>query len=718
MAVQTHYAHSEGVAKLSATFASEFGMSSWGRVLGLLHDKGKEKIDFQRYIRYTSKYDMNVSPWKDKTHAYVGALLLKELYGPAATALLANPIMGHHAGLYDFGDVESKLKSAVPDEIAWPEKKEKLTLPDSKGFTASDFHHLIRLLYSCLVDADCLDTEAFMNQEQAALRSGKKDVRQLHEQLYLFLSGLNKHAKDTKVNRIRAAIQKECLQKAGLPTGFYSLTVPTGGGKTISSIVWAVNHALQNGKKRIIIAIPYTSIIVQTAAVLRRIFGEENVLEHHSDTDANDTTGNDRQQQRQMVLKLATENWDYPIIVTTNVRLFESMFSNKPSDCRKLHNLCHSVLILDEAQTLPIEYLQPIIDGLKTYQRLLDISVLFTTASMPALTGEHRGCNPSIRLKGIEEITELIPPSWQLHEHLRRVQLHFDKKASSHEEIATRLTAQQRALCVVNTRKDAFEIFSRLPQEGTGTIHLSRMMCALHLREQIEKIKILLQQSDEQPIRVVSTQLIEAGVDIDFPVVFRQEAGLDSILQAAGRCNREGKLAMGHTYVFHFNTPLPPGYISHSANACKSLRIDDDTDCFSPELMTRYFKLLYARANSFDGDKEMMRHLLYTPNALCFETAARKFKLITDKSIGVIVNWKDSAEWVAQIKENGPQYSLMKKVSDYTVNIKQWDFDRLVKGGFIEEIWEGIYWLPDREQYKPDVGLVLENHWLEELLIK
>lgn len=726
--IQSNEEHSKGVADRTAQFAAEFDCADWGQIMGLLHDKGKEKIDFQRYIRKVSEYDISVPPYKDKTHAYVGGLLAKEMYG-SLSLFLSYPIIGHHTGLYDYVDFEEIIKRVLPQEIRNDVNKAPLSIPRRLGsMEKKDFHHFIRILYSCLVDADYLDTENFMNEENARLRGHKKTLQQLSHDLKSYLECFVAKAADSSVNKIRNLIQKRCLEASGGASGFYSLTVPTGGGKTISSLVWAVNHALKQGKRRIIIAIPYTSIIVQTAETLRKIFGEENVLEHHSNTNMENIKDSDTKKDLKLAdmrlkMKLATENWDYPIVITTNVQLFESIFSNKPSSCRKLHNLCNSVLILDEAQTLPIDYLQPIVDSLKTYQRLFGMSVLFTTASQPVLTGTHRGCNPTVRLQGIEQITEIIPESYQLHEKLRRVQLHIDDNPSTYDEIAAKLRNYNRVLCIVNTRRDAQELYSRLPKDE-ATIHLSRMMCAAHIRQTIDQIKSRLGQEGDAPIRVISTQLIEAGVDLDFPIVFRQEAGLDSILQAAGRCNREGKLRISGAYVFSLGKEraLPRGYISRANDARKNLQIQEPTDYFSPILMAKYFEQLYSRSDSFDkgpdGEKQLIAGLLCKPFDFCFETAAKKFKLIQDTSINIIVNWENSAELIHQLQVNGVQYKLMKQLSQYSVNVRKTDFDQLRSNGLIQEVLEGIYWLPDREQYNKQTGLVVENHWLDEILIK
>jgi len=309
-------------------------MEEWGRVMGLLHDKGKEKKDFQNYIKTVGGIVDNPLHWNDKDHAYVGALIAKKVYGPLGD-LMTNQIAGHHTGLYDYGKLRSIMQKEIPAEVDCNIERFDLDSNTFKRVTGSEeFNHLWRMLYSCLVDADFLDTERFMDEDSYRTRGIHTTMKDLKEKLDKKLTEFESFP-NTPVNEIRQQVQNECLKAFSLPSGFFSLTVPTGGGKTISSIVWAVNHALKNEKKRIIIAIPYTSIIVQTASVLKSIFGEENVLEHYSNNDLG-TIHDERLRHR---MKLATENWDYPIVVTTNVQLFESIYSNKPSSCRKLHNI-------------------------------------------------------------------------------------------------------------------------------------------------------------------------------------------------------------------------------------------------------------------------------------------------------------------------------------------------------------------------------------------
>lgn len=715
--IQSNDEHTRGVADLASRFAGEFGMSSFGKVLGELHDKGKESNAFQQHIKKESGYGPDIEVVGNFHHAYVGAEIARRLYGKSFDNFFVNQILSHHSGLHDSDEIDKfldeELKCApngeLPPEVDVNVEKVKLNKP-TFAVRPNDFHHLARMLYSCLVDADYLDTESFMDSESAALRKCKSSLGSLLPLLETRLAELKTNAPSSDVNEIREKVQQQCLLKSEMPIGFYSLTVPTGGGKTLSSLLWAMKHAIHNGQQRVIIAIPYTSIIMQTALVLKGIFGEENVLEHHSNVDPEkikDETLRER-------MKLATENWDYPIIVTTDVQLFESMFSNKPSACRKLHNIVDSVVILDEVQTLPMDYLQPIVDSLNTYNRLFKVSVLLTTASQPILSGMIEGCNPSAGFKGIDHITEIIPTDLQLHDKLRRVQLDIDNDGKTYDEIAEMICRYSRVLCIVNTRRDAKELYERLPQEGI-TLHLSKMMCPAHISETIEKIKTALKDDSNIIIRVVSTQLIEAGVDIDFPVVFRQEAGLDSVLQAAGRCNREGKRELSTTYVFSLAKEhnLPRGDMQAANNA--RLNLDSSSDWFAPQTMTEYFKQLYCRRDSFD--KKSIKQLLYNPKEVYFAIAATEFQLIEDTSFSVVVCWKNSMELVRQLLENGPSYTIMKKLAKYTVNINNTDFEKLLSMGVVTEKKEGLLVVEYQQQYDSNIGLRTDNNWANEVLM-
>ncbi|MCF0194857.1 MAG: CRISPR-associated helicase Cas3' [Bacteroidaceae bacterium] len=698
--------HANAVARLASQFASEFGMAGWGKVMGLLHDKGKERDSFQSYIRTLAGLE---DTWhgEDKRHAFVGALQSTSVY-KAAGILLAYPIMGHHAGLDDYPNFQSKLQTPIPEGVGATFPSEPLDKPVHIN-NPRDMHHLVRMLFSCLVDADYLDTEQFMDASHSRLRMQTASLPILSDRLNAYLNQLSQTAQRSGLNDLRQKIQNRCRQMADNAPGIYSLTVPTGGGKTLSSLVWALNHAIRHGKKRIIIAIPYTSIVAQTAEILSSIFGQENVLEHHSNFNPLSITD----ETLRMKMKLATENWDYPIIVTTNVQLFESIMSNRPSSCRKLHNLCNSVLILDEVQTLPLTHLQPIIDSLQAYRQIFGVSILFTTASLPALRGDMcwgRGADNSLR--GIENIQEIIPKEWRLYDKLRRTRMLIDYTPIDEASLAMQLSAHDRALCIVNTRREAKDVFELLPEEGIR-IHLSRMMCPAHLKKTLAKLKQALKNNTQHTIRVVATQLIEAGVDIDFPIVFRQEAGLDSVLQAAGRCNREGKRDVGDVHVFRL-TKKPFGAIGKASDAMRALE-HNAPDWYAPGTMHDYFIQRYSRNETFD--KADMRTKLYKPLEWLFETAASDFNMIDyDGSVAVIVNYEDSGTLVETLRKQGPSYSMMKRLAQYTVNVRRNDFGELSERGLVQEVLEGIYYIPDKSQYIDDIGLATESHWLEETL--
>ena len=722
LAIQTNDEHSLEVAERAERFTQEIGMSGWGRFLGGLHDKGKEKYDFQTYIRMMNEMPTRTNIYHDKTHAYVGALLARKLF-PAGYPFVAYALAGHHAGMPDYLSLEELLKKPLPTEVSLdnlPEHPEfPVALLGSMRGNPYMLNHLLRMLYSCLVDADYLDTECFMLQKQARLRGNQTRLSELLLRLEVHLKWLAEQSLDTPVNRIRKQVQDACRQSAERPVGVYSLTVPTGGGKTLASMLWALLHAVKHGKKRIILSIPYTSIITQTAAVLRQIFGEENVLEHHSNLQLDEQEVDEDSALRK---KLATENWDFPIIVTTNVQLLESMYASHPAACRKLHNLANSVILFDEAQTLPGERLQPIVDALKTYQQLFGVSLLFTTASQPTLEGVREGYAET--LLGFDRIEEIIPASWNLHEHLQRVRLYFREDAMDYESIASELMQQHRVLCIVNTRKDAVEIFSRLSdsEEGALHFHLSRMMCAEHLDKNLQEIKEALKRDESTSIRVVSTQLVEAGVDIDFPVVYRQEAGLDSVLQAAGRCNREGKLSKyGWTEVFRIKGRNVPLGTLNFANQAR-LNMPEPADWFAPKAMTDYFTHFYQLIPTFDRQEEVkglkwnIKQSLYSPQKLMFDTADQAFRLIDSKGYSVVVNYGESLNLIRRLECGELDATLFRKLNRYTVNLTERDFKEFVSAGMIESVY-GLFYLIDSVQYDDKVGLKLNNHWMNETLI-
>ncbi|MEG1543541.1 MAG: CRISPR-associated helicase Cas3', partial [Tannerellaceae bacterium] len=555
-----------------------------------------------------------------------------------------------------------------------------------------------------------LDTERFMKPEQTALRGRYANLSELKSLFDAHMAHVAANASPSFINEKRAAILSYCREMGTQKPGFFSLTVPTGGGKTLASLAWALNHAILHNKDRIIIVIPYTSIIVQTAAILRAIFGEQNVVEHHSNLEV------DGQKESSPSL-LATENWDAPIIVTTNVQFFESLYACKVSKCRKLHNICNSVVILDEVQMLPVEFLEPVLDVLQSLQSSFKVSILFTTATMPIFTGWiGSGLETFAGLSSV--VTEIIPKDEHLFDDFKRIELHWPTSTTTFEDIAGMLMQHEQVLCVVNTRKDAQELYRRMPKD---TLHLSRMMCSVHIMDVIDVIKHKL--ANHEPVRVVSTQLIEAGVDIDFPVVYRSFAGLDSIIQAAGRCNREGKLnkegALGQVFVFKLDQNIPPGLMRKSAAALTNLLMESaQSNVFDPAFIERYFAMLYKDCNLLDkANIKCSLYKNYREMNFLYATAAKEFHLIDDKdSVSVLVGYGDGTALLQKLKKNGPEFWLLRKLQRYSVSVKKWDFDKLLKSGVVVE-YSGIFILEDCRSYDLKAGLMMDNHWLEELLL-
>lgn len=536
--------HLRGVAQRAEECARDFGSGDWAKVAGLWHDLGKYSAEFQRRIKSVSGYDPEAhleGPVGRVDHSTAGAqhaLAQFNVHG----RILAYLIAGHHAGLPDWhtgetsgaalkgrlddkSHLERALNQQIPSEILTQPKPVSPLLGQAEGFAL-----WVRLLFSCLVDADFLDTEEFMDESKAVQRADMPAMPDLLPRFSAYMEEKFADAPPTSVNRVRAEVLRQCRDKAHKTPGLFSLTVPTGGGKTLSSLAFALEHAMCHGQRRVIYAIPYTSIIEQTANIFRDIFPDA-VVEHHSNLDPDKETVKSR---------LATENWDAPLVVTTNVQFFESLFAAKTSRCRKLHNIVNSVVVLDEAQLLPPEFLQPILDVMNLLVRHYGVTIVLSTATQPAL-GTLQTFQRTIR--GLDQVREIIDDPEALYRALERVTVELPKdlqQAQDWNDIAQQVQRHPSVLVVVNSRADARELHRRMPK---GTMHLSALMCGEHRSRVIAGIKRRL--LSREAVRVVSTQLVEAGVDVDFPVVYRALAGLDSIAQAAGRCNREGKQELG-----------------------------------------------------------------------------------------------------------------------------------------------------------------------------
>jgi len=726
--------HLTSVAELAAGFSEAFdgadATQRWAYLAGLWHDLGKYRPGFQRYVRLADNPDAHIEGkvgGREKTHSAAGALWamrqLNQLSRPYGN-ILAYLIAGHHAGLDDWnGGLHERLAQADGQT----ELREALAalppasilgsgsfVPDLSKIPGgpAGFALWVRLLFSCLVDADFLDTEAHFDAGKPARREGFPTLDQMRLALAVHMIAKAASVVPSDVNTLRADILRQCREKAALPAGFFSLTVPTGGGKTLSSLTFALNHAQAHSKRRVIYAIPYTSIIEQTADVFRDVFktlGDEVLIEHHSQADAADREETARS-------RLACENWDAPLIVTTNVQLFESLFASKTSRCRKLHNIVGSIIVLDEAQQLPPEFLQPILDMLNLLVKHYGVTVVLCTATQPALNSTDY-FDKSKDLRGLENVREIIDNPDGLFRALERVKVALPpdlNAVTSWAEIAAQVAQEDCVLAIVGTRKAARDLHKLLPK---NTLHLSALMCGAHRKVVIDEIKARLQAKREghdlAPLRVVSTQLVEAGVDMDFPVVFRALAGLDSIAQAAGRCNREGRLAaQGRVVVFVPPEPPPLGHLRKAAQACISTLHGQQANPLAPALFASYFRQFYSTVD-LDG-KKIVPMLKVEPKTLGvqFRSAADAFRLIDDKdSATVVVRYaahRDEIEKLLGIlAAEGPQRWLMRKLQRYTVTIKKRQAEKMLAQGDLSLPMPGLYVLTNADNmYSNTLGLV------------
>ncbi len=700
--------HLHKVAQLAAAFAASFNSSDWAYLAGLWHDLGKYQAAFQKYIRGVSGYEAHIEAPGRVDHSTAGAIYAIQQLGQEKGRVLAYPIAGHHAGLADwYGDetgakalsqrLEKKqlladtLSQPIPEEVLHPE------LANSKPPRGMDLALWIRMLFSCLVDADFLDTEAFMDQGKTTQRQGYPDLAILKPSFDSAIRQLADKADDTLVNRIRAHVLERCRQQATQPPGLFSLTVPTGGGKTLSSMAFALDHALAHGKRRLIYVIPYTSIIEQTAQVFSKIFGEA-VVEHHSNLDAERETPRSR---------LACENWDAPIIVTTAVQFFESLFAVRTSRVRKLHNIVDSVVILDEAQLLPPDFLKPILHVIDQLRTHYGVSLVLCTATQPAL---HPQQGFDQNFSGLQGIREIMADTIDLHRKLKRVEVVVPEDLHtgiSWEALAQQLIQHESVLCIVDRRDDCRNLHRLMPD---GTVHLSGLMCGQHRSEVIERIKRQLQ--DGKPNRVISTQLIEAGVDVDFPVVYRALGGLDSIAQAAGRCNREGTLeGLGKVVVFVPPKPAPAGHLRQAQGCGRQMLQQGLDDPLKPQHFETYFRQLYWMKGDQGLDKHQIQQLLKPDPKLkfAFRSAARHFHLIDESAQApVIVLYGKSPDWIEELKKNGPKREIQRKLQRYIVNLPRYRHEELLKSGDIQELEKcpGIYVQAFNGLYHKDWGLL------------
>lgn len=715
---QTLTNHLTNVSVLAGTYAETFTTREMGETCGLLHDIGKYSDDFQKRIR-GEKLQTDHSTAGAKT-AYLLAAKQHDLHSSLAYHLMSYVIAGHHGGLPNRGNANAsglfqRLQNSDPELFAAWKTEISQSFPDLSDFFitqtfipkdpskldlnefALSLFLYTHFLYSCLVDADRTDAaqwDGYVTKGSYPTLeefNGKLDAR------------MAKFLVSSDLDKIRNDILTSCNKAAETEPGIFTLNVPTGGGKTLSSLSFALKHAVKNNQTRIIYTIPFTSIIEQNAKVYADIFGRNNIVEHHSNfvlptgvkVEPDSPDGENKN------LSLATANWDAPLILTTNVQFFESLFTSHPSRARKVHNIANSVIILDEVQALPNEFLRPCIYALSELVKNYHCTVVLCTATQPDFVENKVFPNGT-------SVRDIVPNYQELAKIMKRAKAH-NLGYKTIDEIASSLKSEQQVLCIVNTKKHAKDLYD-LVKEAGDTLHLSTNMCPKHRKQVIETIRKKLK--NKEPCRVISTQLIEAGVDIDFPVVYRSLAGVDSITQAAGRCNREGKLPCGKVYIFTpEQTYSGAGYVKQTAEISHTIQTDD---YLSLDTIAKYFsKLFDIRKDQLDnkGVLDLCRQGITTSEtAFPFADISDKFKLISDSGCAVIIPFDDEAEKL--IKNYSPEFirSFIRKISPYCVNVRKKDLDHLHGEGALELLDNSFVYLKNQSRYYArDTGIYISG---------
>jgi CRISPR-associated endonuclease/helicase Cas3 len=694
--------HLNNVADLAAGFAVSFGAEQWGKLAGQAHDLGKGTRAWQAYLRrenaitdeFAASYDGHPG------HALAGAQKLFDL-SPQAGKLLAYCVAGHHGGLPDWNApgtaaLRKKLQQPLaqldielPDPV-FPADLPFAVEPERFGFQLQFF---TRMLYSCLVDADYLDTEQFLDQDKSGRRAAFPTLAVLSERFWPKFNALRDRADKTQpVVRQREKVLVDCLTAADHKPGLFSLTVPTGGGKTLASLAFALNHAKKYAQQRIIYVIPFTSIIEQNAGVFREMVGNDAVLEHHCNFIPDDTDWQTR---------LGAENWDAPLIVTTNVQFFNSFFANKSSRCRKLHNIANSIVIFDEFQAIPVEKLLPCLEVIRELSDNYGVSSVLCTATQPAVAYSDQF---QAGLRNVQEIIRDVPG---LFAQLKRTEeVYIGKLAET--EVADRLMEEKQVLCIVNTRQQAMDVFHSLAEEKNH-FHLSALMYPSHRSRIFKQIREQLEAGREEPCRVVSTQLIEAGVDVDFPSVFRAVAGIDSIAQAAGRCNRNGRSRTPcQVSVFAFPEDDGGSYIRLAAQSAQKLFKPFSGRMTSPECVHAYFDdYFWKNEQRMDSDGIIGEKCLTAATGEIQFREIAEFQMIATATEPVIIALEEKAvQLVADLEFAEYKNTILRKLQQYAVQIYPYQL-REIKD-WLENPFPGVWVLSSPELYSETTGLRCE----------
>ena len=701
--------HLQNVAEWAEQFAAPFGLADEARLAGLLHDLGKYGKRFQQRLEDPSVRGIN--HW---AHGAFTAFQKKNILLPFA-------IDGHHTGMPAFTSDEFKrsLRNSMKDfhagngivlgtgneesvdellaranndaiSLGLFPKTDKKSLPRERESFASAMK--TRMLFSCLVDADFLDTENHFDPKRAKSRSVPSLAEETaFEAVMKFLQGL---PIDGQVNQARQQLLTDCLAAADKQPGLFSLTAPTGSGKTLASLAFALKHCCRHNAslpatshdrfRRIIVVIPFTSIIEQTAKVFRDlfkpVFGSDYVLEHHSAVaweESGPDLGKDAEDARIRRSRLAAENWASPLVVTTSVQFFESLFAHRPSRCRKLHNIARSVVIFDEIQTLPTRLVPSLLSAVNCLTRDYGVTAVFCTATQPAFGTAVKAIDDGWRPREISSRPDAMA------ETLKRTTITIRRPEDSPadwQELATEISQHNCVLCVVNTRAQAVELFQLLPE--VGRFHLSAAMCAAH---RLDKLAVIRQQLEEdKTCRLISTQLIEAGVDVDFPMAYRALGPLDSIIQTAGRCNRESRLPEpGLVSVFRPPSGgMPRGAYKTATQETESFLAEfPDVPLHQPETYQRYFARLYATLGPGSANDD---GAYFASKNFDFPAAAKACQLIDDETRSVLVPYGNGRDLIETIRyQQHLTADLARRCQRFVINLYESEFQKSRSTGVI-----------------------------------
>lgn len=696
-------AHLRGAAARARSFAEPFAAGELAYRAGLWHDLGKFSPAWQDYL-LASERDFELRG-HGPDHKGAGAAFSRQS-GIDIAALL---IQGHHGGLQSRPYLSNWLheKASTPATLAALRLAQE-SLPELASLplwtppalrNPRSVEMYLRMVFSCLVDGDFLDTEAHFDPAQAAARPPDHTLAELRARFERDQARFDSGPRDV-VSTVRSEVYHACLEAAVQPRGFYRLTVPTGGGKTRSGMAFALAHAEEHRLARVVVAIPFISITEQTADVYRGIFerpGEApSVLEHHS---SRMDDGTEEGAPGESWQRLASENWDAPIVVTTTVQLLESLFARSTSACRKLHNLARSVILVDEAQSLPPALLETILDGLRFLVEHCGTTVVFSTATQPAFE-----TITSFRDVGAREIVLQAPSHFA---ELKRVEYEWrTDEPVAWSDLAAEVACVSQALVVVNTKKHAVGLVDALEARTSGICHLSTLLCGAHRRQVLAEVRKRLQEGED--CRLISTQVIEAGVDIDFPVVYRAVGPLDSIIQAAGRCNREGRQALGRVVVFRpIDDSMPSGTYRTATGVTQALLRSDGFDPATDETARDYFRSLYSLTDSDPkGIQEMRKNLDYP-------AVAEAFRMIEDDTVQVVVTGYGTDEERLRVRRMldqlragyGSPRLILRQLQPFVVSLRRKVAERYHNEGLIAELMPGIgEWLGEYDDVR---GLVV-----------